>query len=95
MTKEEYKEYLNNCKSSLTEKQRIRLAKEYNKLPKSWKYWNKRLNNIIGYSEEEYIFMKYCEKRISYINQRLEDLEYILDIPEEYTYLYRLLHDKL
>ena len=95
MTKEEYKEYLDSCKSNLTEKQRIRFAKEYNKLPKSWKYWNKRLNNIIVCSEEEYIFMKYCEKRISYINQRIEDLEYILDIPEEYTYLYRLLHNKL
>lgn len=90
MTREEYTEYINNCKSNLTEKQRISLAKEYNKLPKSWKYWNKRLNNIIVCSEAEYIFMKYCEKRISYINQRIEDLEYILDIPEEHTFMYKL-----
>lgn len=95
MNKEEYKQYLDNIKSNLTDKQRISLAKEYNKLPKSYNYWNKRRNNLIGYSEDDYIFGHYCDHKISYITQRMEDLEYILDISEEYTYLYRLLHNKL
>ena len=64
--------------------------KEYNKLPKSYNYWNKRRNNIIGYSEDDYIFGHYCDNKISYITQRMEDLEYILDIPEEHTFMYKL-----
>jgi hypothetical protein len=95
MTKEEYQNYLDDCKAKLTERDRISLAKEYNKLPKSYKYWNKRRNNIICCSDADYIFGKYCDKRISYIAQRMEELEYILDIPEEYTFNYRLFHDKL
>ena len=95
MTKEEYKQHLDNIKSNLTNRQRISLAKEYNKLPKSYNYWSKRRNNIIGYSEDDYIFGKYCDRRISYITQRMEELEYILDISEEYTFNYRLFHDKL
>lgn len=95
MTKEEYQKYLDDYKVKLTERDRISLAKEYNKLPKSYKYWFKRRNNIIGYSEEDYIFGKYCDRRISYITQRMEELEYILDISEEYTFNYRLFHDKL
>lgn len=95
MTKEEYQNYLDDYKAKLTERDRISLAKEYNKLPKSYKYWIKRRNNIIGYFEDDYIFGKYCDRRISYITQRIEELEYILDIPEEYTFNYRLFHDKL
>ena len=95
MTKEEYQNYLDDYKAKLTERDRISLAKEYNKLSKSYKYWVKRRNNIIGYSEDDYIFGKYCDRRISYITQRMEEIEYILDIPEEYTFNYRLFHDKL
>lgn len=95
MTKEEYQNYLDDYKAKLTERDRISLAKEYNKLPKSYKYWVKRRNNIIGYSEDDYIFGKYCDRRISYITQRLEEIEYILDISEEYTFDYRLFYDKL
>ena len=74
MTKEEYQNYLDDYKAKLTERDRISLAKEYNKLPKSYKYW---------------------VKRRKYITQRMEEIEYILDIPEEYTFNYRLFHDKL
>jgi hypothetical protein len=80
MNLDEYNEYLRDYKANLTEKQRIRLTKEYNKLPKSLKYWSKRRNNCIGCSDEEYLFQQYCDKKISYINQRQEELEYILDI---------------
>ena len=95
MNNEEYKQHLDYVKSNLTDKERISLGKEYNKLPKSYNYWNKRRNNLIGYSEDDYIFGKYCDRRISYITQRMEELEYILDISEEYTFNYRLFHDKL
>ena len=90
MNKEEYKQYLDHIKSNLTDRQRISLSKEYNKLPKSYNYWNKRRNNLIGYSEDDYIFGHYCDRKISYITQRMEDLEYILDIPEEHTFMYKL-----
>ena len=80
MNNEEYQKYLDNQKSNLNEKQKVRLLKEYNKLPKSLNYWVKRLKNIIGYSDEEYLLLQYCEKRIDNINERIETLEYILDL---------------
>jgi len=92
MNKEEYKQYLDKVKSNLTEKERISLAKEYNKLPKSASYWLKRMNNYYGYDEESYMLLKYSERRYNYIVYRMEDLEYILDIPEQYTYKYKLFH---
>ena len=82
MNKEEYKQYLDKVKSNLTEKERIRFAKEYNKLPKSASYWLKRMNNCYGYDEESYMLLKYSERRYNYIVYRMEDLEYILDILE-------------
>lgn len=80
MNRDEYNKYLRNYKANLTENQRIRLTKEYNNLPKSLRYWHKRRNNCIGYSDEEYLFGQYCDEKISNIRQHLEELEYILDI---------------
>jgi len=92
MNKEEYKQYLDKVKSNLTEKERIRFAKEYNKLPKSASYWWKRICNCYGYDEESYMLLKYSERRYNDIMYRMEDLEYILDIPEQHTYKYKLFH---
>ena len=80
MNNEEYQKYLDDQKNNLNDKQKNKLLKEYNKLPKSLNYWLKRSKNIIGYYDEEYLLKQYCEKRISYIIQRIEILEYFLDL---------------
>ena len=47
MSKEEYQKYLEDMKSKLTNKDKISLQKEYDKLKTKLFYWLKRRNNVI------------------------------------------------
>lgn len=78
MSKEEYQKYLEDMKSKLTNKDKISLQKEYDKLKSKLFYWLKRSNNVIVVSESYWYKLKYAESRYSEISSRIEELEYLL-----------------
>ena len=78
MSKEEYQKYLEDMKSKLTNKDKISLQKEYDKLKTKLFYWLKRSNNVIVLSESDCYQLKYAESRYSEISSRIEELEYLL-----------------
>lgn len=78
MSKEEYQKYLEDMKSKLTNKDKISLQKEYDKLKTKLFYWLKRSNNVIVVSESDWYKFKYAESRYSEISSRIDELEYLL-----------------
>lgn len=60
MSKEEYQKYLEDMKSKLTNKDKISLQKEYDKLKTKLFYWLKRRNNVIVVSESDWYKFKYA-----------------------------------
>ena len=60
MSKEEYQKYLEDMKSKLTNKDKISLQKEYDKLKTKLFYWLKRSNNVIVVSESDWYKFKYA-----------------------------------
>ena len=60
MSKEEYQKYLEDMKSKLTNKDKISLQKEYDKLKTKLFYWLKRRNNVIVVSESDLYKFKYA-----------------------------------
>ena len=82
MTKEEYQKYLDDQKSKLTDKNKLSLQREYNKLKSKIPYWIKRMHSVIVVSESDWYKLKYAEAKYAEISSRLDDLQYLLDIQE-------------
>ena len=82
MTKEEYQKYLDDQKSKLTDKNKLSLQREYNKLKSKLPYWCKRMCSVIVVSESDWYKLKYAEERCVEISSRVDDLRYLLDIQE-------------
>lgn len=82
MTKEEYQKYLDDQKSNLTDKNKLSLQREYNKLKSKLPYWCKRMCSVIVVSESDWYKLKYAEAKYAEISSRLDDLQYLLDIQE-------------
>ena len=79
MTKEEYKNYLDECKSKLTNKDKNSLSKELEKLKTKQLYWLKKSQiTVVSESDEE--FLQYAESKSSEIDSRIRDICYLLDI---------------
>jgi hypothetical protein len=82
MTREEYQKYLDDQKSKLTDKDKLSLQREYNKLKSKLPYWCKRMCSVIVVSESDWFKLKYAEAKYDEISSRLDDLRYLLDIQE-------------
>ena len=82
MTREEYQKYLDDQKSNLTDKDKLSLQREYNKLKSKLPYWIKRTRSVIVVSESDWYKLKYAEARYDEISSRVDDLQYLLDIQE-------------